>query len=215
MRPLGEEQEAAGELRFIPDAAPVSPSLLHPYHAYVSPRTPADDNDDSRGHYHHDKEEQQRLAAGVEEEEGEEDSKPLRQLRAYLHRQKTLAARPWWRLRLASYLLLVLVGLCYLGGRSLLLRYVFDCDEGADPSDTSIPIDFTISPYFTRPAKAARRRTRRPRTTRRRCWQPCWPMPSCNPLPSPPPMPSSPLRDSRSVIRFGSLVDCDLYICMW
>lgn len=112
LRPLEEadaEAEAA-EPPPVPDAMP--PLLGHPYHAYVSPRGPTDQQEQEEGF----------TMPGPEGKD--EDSKPLRQLRAYLHRQEARAARPWWRLRSTSYLLLVLVGVCYLGGRSLLLRCV-------------------------------------------------------------------------------------------
>jgi len=125
MRPLEEQDE---ELQSIPDAAAAAPTLLHPYHAYVSPRSPS--TTDTAKQQQQGQEQQQERLLTVEEDEGNDDdhhheddgSKPLRQLRANLRRQETLAARPWWRLRSASYLLLALVGMCYLGGRSLLLR---------------------------------------------------------------------------------------------
>lgn len=122
LRPVGEDDDACGfvdEPQPIPDAAP--------YHAYVTPRGPADveadgsDDDDDEKQQH--QQQQYQLASADDEGEAGE-TKPLRQLRTYLRRQEALHARPWWRLRSASYLLLVLVGLCYLGGRRLLLRYV-------------------------------------------------------------------------------------------
>lgn len=104
----------------IPDASG-SPALLHPYHAYVSPRGPPDTDGDGD-------EEQQPLGL-VNNKTDSEYSKPVEQLRAYLRRQEVLKARPWWRLGSASYLLLVLVGLCYLGGRSLILRSVLSWQQ--------------------------------------------------------------------------------------
>lgn len=125
LRSIEEGGAEEAEPQPIPDAAPHP--LLHPYHAYASPRSPSpsgttDDGNDE----------------GIEEKE-EEESKPLRQLRAYLQRQDALAARPWWRLRSASYLLLVLVGVSYLGGRSLILRsvvylWVRPESDGVDPT---------------------------------------------------------------------------------
>ena len=127
LRPLGETEAEADDAEPPPVPDAMLPFLGHPYHAYVSPRTPAGDGDNDQ------EQQQDRMPApdGMAA-----DSKPLRQLRAYLQRQEAQATRPWWRLRSASYLLLVLVGVCYLGGRSLLFRWVavFDCvDDSCGP----------------------------------------------------------------------------------
>lgn len=116
LRPLEEGKAEADDPPPISDAS-AAPALLHPYHAYVSPRgglpdTGTGDNE----------EEQQPL--GPTDDPTEEYNMPVQQLRAYLRRQEVLRSRPWWRLGSASYLLLVLVGLCYLGGRGLLQRSV-------------------------------------------------------------------------------------------
>lgn len=115
VRPLGETEAEADDAEPPPVPDAMLPFLGHPYHAYVSPRIPPAAGDG-------DQEQQQDLLPGLDGMEA--DKKPLRQLRAYLQRLEAQAARPWWRLRSASYLLLVLVGVCYLGGRSLLLRWV-------------------------------------------------------------------------------------------
>ena len=84
------------------------------YHAYAMPREsePAD-------------------AGGADPETASltagEESKPLRQLRAYLRSQEEglqrQRGRRWWHWpRHGSQILLVLVGICYLGGRGFIVK---------------------------------------------------------------------------------------------
>lgn len=115
LRSLEEDKAEVDDPPPIVDAS-AAPALLHPYRAYVSPRGAPDTDGD--------KDEEQQPLGLVNDQTDSEYIKPVEQLRAYLRRQKVLKARPWWQLGSASYLLLVLVGLCYLGGRGLILRSV-------------------------------------------------------------------------------------------
>ena len=117
LRSIGDGLDGEEEPQPIPDA------LVAPYYAYVSPRAPADDEEGGGNVDAGAPDERQHMRITDLMQLEDRESKPLQQLRAYLQREEERAARPWWRLRSASYLLLVLVGLCYLGGRSLLLRY--------------------------------------------------------------------------------------------